>query len=170
MKTKIKQIFYKINFKKGTGLVEILIAIFIFSIILGSLITVGNMYISESGESLKNAEAAYIAQEGIEAVKTIRDNNWSNISNLTNNVNYYLYFDTSSSTNNIWLATTTVYSVDFFTRTFQLNPVYRDSNGRIVANGGTLDVNTKKIIVYVSWKSKSATTTKNLSTYITNVI
>jgi len=156
--------------QKGSGLVEILVAVFIFSIILGSLVTASNMYLSGAGDSLKYAKGAYLAQEGIEAVKTIRDNNWNNISVLADNTDYFLYFDTSSSTNNIWKTTSiSSFTDSFFLRRFRLNSVNRDSNGRIVSGGGTSDLNTKKITVYVSWPSKTGTTTKTLSTYVTNL-
>ncbi len=159
------------DFKKGSGLVEILVAVFIFTIVLGSLITASNMYLSGAEDNLKSAKGAYIAQEGIEAVKIIRDADWNTISALSDNTNYYLYFDTSSSTNNIWKATSTASSVDsIFTRIFKVNAVYRDSNGRIVSSGGTLDSDTEEVTVSVSWKSKNSTTTKTISTYITNII
>ncbi len=161
---------FKNNFKSGSGMVEILVAIFVFSIVLGSLITASNQYLIGAGDNLKSAKAAYIAEEGIEAVKIIRDTNWSTITALSNNINYYLYFDTSSSTNNTWKATTTASLIDSsFTRTFQLEAVYRDSNGRIQSSG-TLDTNTKKVTVTVSWSLRSSTTTNSLSTYITNII
>ncbi len=160
----------KVNLKKGSGIVEIIIAISIFTVILGTLITASNLYLSGAAENLKSTKGAYLAEEGIEAIKIIRDSNWSNISALNDNVNYYLYFDTSSSTSNIWKATTTTSNIDLFVRTFKLNPVYRDANGRIISNGGALDQNTKKVTVDISWKTKNATTTKNLSTYITNII
>jgi Tfp pilus assembly protein PilV len=162
----------KINFKKGSGLVEILVAVFVFSVILSSLIFTSSAYLSGAGDNLKSAKGAYIAQEGIEAVKIIRDTNWNTISALTDNTNYYLYFDTSSTTNNTWKATSTVSyaTVDSnFTRSFKLNSVYRDANGRIQSSG-TLDNNTEKVTVSVSWKSKATTTIKTLSTYITNLL
>ncbi len=158
----------RLNLKKGSGLVEILVAVFIFSIVLGSLITASNMYLSGAAENLNSAKGAYLGEEGIEAVKVIRDTGWNNISTLLGNVNYYLYFDTTSST---WLATTTPTTSDSnFVRTFEVGTVYRDSNGRIVSTGGTLDLNTKKITVSISWQSKNSTTTKNLSTYIMNIL
>lgn len=159
------------SFKKGSGLVEILVAVFIFTVVLGSLINAANIYLSGSGENLRSAKAAYLAEEGIEAVKIMRDHNWTNISTLTDNADYYLYFDTSSSTDNTWKATSTSSYIDsIFIRTFKTNAVYRDSNGRIVSSGGTLNSNTEKVTVSVFWKSKTATTTKILSTYITNII
>jgi len=161
----------KINYKKGSGLAEILVAVFIFSIILGSLITASNKYLSGAGENLRSTQGVYIAQEGIEAVKIIRDTNWDIIDTLSDDMDYYLYFDISSSTNNTWEATSTFSSIDsIFTRTFKLNSVYRDSDGRIVSSGGTQDLNTKKVTVSVSWKLKTSTTTKSLSTYITNIM
>jgi prepilin-type N-terminal cleavage/methylation domain-containing protein len=161
----------KINFKKGFGLVEIIVAVFVFSIVLGSLISASNMYISGAEENLKSTKGAYLAEEGIEAVKITRDANWANISALSNNTNYYLYFDTSSSTNNIWKATSTASLIDsIFTRTFKLEAVYRDSDGRITLSGGILDPNSKKVSVSISWPSKSTTTTKVLSTYIADIL
>ena len=58
----------RLNLKKGSGLVEILVAVFIFSIVLGSLITASNMYLSGAAENLNSAKGAYLGEEGIEAV------------------------------------------------------------------------------------------------------
>lgn len=160
----------KINFKKGISLVEILIAVFIFSIVLGSLIVASNMYLSSAGDSLKSAKAAYFAEEGIEAMKTIRDANWTNISNLSTSTAYYLSFNTSSSTNYFWTATTTATSTDGFTRKITVSNISRDSTGHIVSSGGTIDTSTKLITVSVSWLAKAGAITKSLSTYITNII
>jgi len=154
----------------GSGMVEILVAVFIFSVVLGSLITVSNTYLSGAEENLRSLKGAYLAEEGIEAVKIIRDTSWVTINNLSNNTDYYLYFDTSSSTNNTWKATSTASVTDlFFTRTFKLNSVNRDQSGRIVSSGGTLDTNSKKIIVSVSWQSKGLIINKILSAYIMNI-
>ena len=154
----------------GFGMVEILVAVFIFSLILGSLIAATNTYLSSAADNLKSTEAAYLAEEGVEAVKIIRDTGWNNITAIPESVDYYLYFDNSSSTNNMWNATSTFsQSNSVFVRSFQLHSVYRDSNGRIVDNGGTLDPNSKKVSVFVSWSSRQGTTTKNLSAYITNI-
>ena len=157
--------------QKGSGLVEILVAVFIFSIILGVLINASSSYFSGAGVNLLSTKAAYLAEEGIEAAKTIRDSNWNNISALLDNTNYYLYFDTASSTNNIWKATTTASIIDNnFIRTFKVNSVYRDANGRIISSGGSLSTTTEKLTVSVSWVSNNSTTTKSLSTYIANIL
>lgn len=161
----------KVNFKKGSGLVEILVAIFVFTVILSSLIFVSSAYLSGSADSLKSAKGAYLAQEGIEVVKIMRDYSWTNISGLSTSTTYYIYWNTSSSTNNTWATTTTYTTTDsVFTRTLKFDSVSRDANGRIVASGGKLDVNSRKVTVSISWKAKTDMTTKTLSTYITNLL
>jgi hypothetical protein len=167
----------KINLKRGIGIVEVLVAVSIFTVILGFLITASNLYLSGAGDSLKSAEGSYLAQEGIEAVKTIRDNNWSNIGALSTTTTYYLTFDNSSSTNNIWKATTTATSINSFTRTFNIYDVYRDSYGRIATTStstANFDAYTKKITISVSWIAKNGTsgttTKKTLSAYIADIL
>jgi type II secretory pathway pseudopilin PulG len=162
----------KINFKKGAGLVEIIVAVFVFSIVLGSLITASNMYLSGASDNLKSTQGAYIAQEGIEALKIMRDYSWDTITALSTSTNYYLTWNTSSST---WVATVTPTTPDsVFNRTFNIYPIYRDNltgdSTTSPAVGFTFDPNTKKVDVTVSWRSKNATTTKILSTYIADIL
>ena len=160
----------KLNFKRGTGLVEILVAVFIFTVVLGSLIYASNLYLSGAGDNLKSAKAAYLAQEGIEAVRIMRDASWTNISQLTaSTTTYYFSWNTSSTTNKTWATTTIATTTDSFTRTFKVYSVYRDANGRIVTSG-TLDANTRKVTVSVAWLSKIGTTTKSISTYLANIL
>jgi len=152
------------------SLVEVLIGVFIFSVVLTSLITAANMYLSTSGDNLKSAKAAYFAEEGIEAMKTIRDANWTNITALSTSTAYYLVFNTASSTNCFWSATSTATSTDGLTRKITVSNVNRDATGHIVSSGGTTDANTKRITVSVSWTAKAGLTTKSLSAYLTNII
>ncbi len=147
-----------------------LVAIFIFSVVLSALVVTSNMYLSGADDSLKSAKGAYFAEEGIEAIKTIRDASWTNISTLSTSTLYYLSFNISSSTNYLWTTTTIATSTDGFIRKITLSAVNRDFTGHIVSSGGTTDANTRLIAVSVSWLSKSGTTTKSLSTYITNIM
>lgn len=157
------------NLKKGIMLAEVLIAVFIFSVILGVLVTINNLYLTSVSSSLKSVKALYLAEEGMEAVRIVRDTNFSNFQNLTEGENYYLYFSNSASST--WEATTSdsYKSTDGVDRWFVLNPVRRDYN-KIATSTGSIDPNIKKVTVYVSWDDKSGTTTKSLSTYLTKLI
>ena len=113
-----------------------------------ALLGVHNLYLKtalSNGEALK---AVYLAEEGIENIRFLRDVSWStNISGLTS------------------LSTT----IDNFYRTVTLSEVNRDANSDIVSSGGTVDINTKLVVSSVSWWNGVSTTTKSISTYITNL-
>ena len=64
--------------KKGFTIIELLVVILIISIgITGSYALVGNIFASSSLMA-QRLSAAYLAQEGIEIVRNIRDSNWVN--------------------------------------------------------------------------------------------
>ncbi len=132
---------------KGMTLVEVVIAA---SIILGAvlaLLAVHSLYIKTALANADRIKSVLLAEEGLEDIRFLRDSSWSvNIANLS--------------------ATSTV--IDNFIRTITLSPVYRDANSDI-ASSGTSDSNTKLVTSSVSWWAGSATSTKSLSTYITNL-
>lgn len=62
--------------KKGFALMEVIVALFLISSgIIGSYILI-NSTISATTHASSNFTAAYLAQEGIEIVRNIRDTNW----------------------------------------------------------------------------------------------
>ncbi len=153
------------NFK-GFSLVEVLVAISIILVFLTALIGTYNLYLRIAFENSDVAKAAYLAEEGIEAVKLLRDTSWDEkILTLSMGTPYYIGF--SSGT---WQTIATPSYVDsLFERVVIINNVYRDGNSDIVTSGGTLDENIKKVTARVSWFHRGATTTKEMSTYIANL-
>ncbi len=154
--------------KKGVSLVEVIIAVSIISL---GFVVVAQAYVTLVKVSLANTkkiQGALIAEEGMEAIRGIRDISWSSkIANLSVNTKYYFAF---STTTNLWTSTSTLGYVDgTFARSFTLQNVYRNGSSNI-ASSGTLDPNIKKVVVSVAWQDKSATTTKTISTYLTNIL
>lgn len=66
----------KNRYKKGFGLMEVLISAVIIIIILSALVTIGRMALSNSEYLAERAQAIYLAQEGLEMTRQIRDTNW----------------------------------------------------------------------------------------------
>ena len=156
------------NLQSGLTLVEVLVAAAIILVFISALISAHNLYLTTAFSGLKKVKAIFLAEEGIEAIKLMKDKSWtSNIAPLTNGTNYYLTYDSATS---LWesIATNT-YIDSLFERRFVLSAVYRDGN-QDIASSGTLDANTKQVIVYVSWSEKGATSTKSVATYVTNLI
>jgi hypothetical protein len=153
-------------YKKGLSIVEIVVAVAILLLIVSSLYTANIFYLKTILDNLNKVRASFIAEEGVEAVKLIRDQSWTNISSLTPGNSYYLYWDGS-----MWQSTTTnTYVEGVFERKFVVSNVNRDANSDIVASGVSIDSGTKKVAVTVSWLAGTSTSTKSISTYITNFV
>lgn len=158
---------YKNKKNKGFTLVEVLIACTIISVSTFALMQASSTGIRLSNQALIKLQANLLIEEGVESVKSMRDDSWSNISNLTQNVLYYLSFN-----NNLkkWELSTTETSIDNnFTRSIVVEDVYRDINDDIVNNGGIIDPRTRKITVKVSWPFSGAQSSKELSFYIADI-
>lgn len=154
------------NSIKGATLIEALIATSIIMAFLVALVSVHNTYLSSSFSDLFEVKATYLAEEGIEAVKGLRDTSWTdNISSQANNISYYLTFS-----NGAWELTTSPLLIDSkFSRIITFSAVNRSSSSDIVTSGGTSDPNTKKVTVVVSWPLGGTTATRSIEAYITNI-
>jgi len=163
----MKNIFYKkmkYKNKNGFSVVEVLIACMIMSMVTLALMSAATRGIGLSINALKKVQASNLIEEGAEAVKSIRDNNWTTIENLDLNTNYYLSFNS-----NIWSLTETTDLIDgVFTRQVIFSPVYRDSNDDI-AETGTLDSGIKRVRVIVSWPNSGQITSKEITFYLANI-
>lgn len=101
--------------------------------------------------------ANQFASEGIEAVKSIKNQGYSNLVNtagcgLVRNASNVWAFQSPTCTNN----TLAHNSGDNYTRVIKVESVNRDGSGNIVATGGTLDPDSKKITSTVNWNFNSA--------------
>jgi len=143
--------------KNGFSLVEIVLAIAIFMILAVVGITTSFSVNKLSSEQLF---ADLYAQEGIEAIRSIKNRGWSNLAVGT--------YGLSSSTG-VWAFSGNEDSRDKYTRQIIVSGVQRDVNGNIVASGGVIDVDTLKIDSEVNWNfSGPRNDTVKHSTFLTN--
>lgn len=150
---------------RGSGIVEIIVGLAVIVLGIFSLLKTYNYYLKFALSHRYDVQTALLAEEGIEAVRFLRDFSWTTkIAPLTPNTSYRLAF-----VNSIWTSTTSPKYIDAkFDRIFVLSDVYRDSSD-VIASSGTLDPNTKKVIVSVSVRGVFGTTTRSISAYITNL-
>lgn len=164
MKSSQKNFLNKFN-SKGFGLIEIIIGSAILTISLIAISTYFQKSLQLSQDSRKTTQSSFLLEEGIEVVKFFRDTSWQNISGLTAGTSYYFQFDGTK-----WATTSSnIFTDNVFERKLVINNVSRDANDDIVSSGGTDDPDTKKVTVSVSWLGRNSTTTKSISTYITNI-
>ena len=150
---------------RGISLIEVIVGA---AIIAASIVSIMGVYGGLSKLSYRNMprlQATLLSEEGIEALMTMRDAGWtSKIASLTVGTTYHLYW-----TGNVWQATSSPATIDStFDRTFVLSNIARDASFNIVSSGGTTDVNTRKVVVSVSWLDDTATSTKSMETYLSN--
>lgn len=131
----------KIRKLKSFSLVEVILAISIFVII--SIFSIETILYSMTSHRLAEeyAQAEFYAQEGIEASRSIRNQNWSNITSGTFGL---------TKTNGFWQFQSNPETLGKFTRIIKIDPVNRIGN-QIVENGGTIDPYTYKITSIISW-------------------
>ena len=148
----------------GFSLIEVVIGVTIISLSLFGLITALLSMSSLEVRSLRQTQSAYLLEEGLEAIRFLRNNDWETIANLEVGADYWLIFS-----NDIWTISQTENQINnLFDRRLNIEAVYRDSDFKIQETG-TLDPDTKKITITVSWPHRGATTTRTISTYLTNI-
>ncbi len=159
--------YSELSTTKGMGLIEILVGATIISIGLVGIVQSYNYYVHIALTNTSTIKASYLLEESAEVMRLLRDQSFAgNIASLSTSNSYYL---TYSTTTNKWATSTVNVFVDSkFERKITASSVYRDANNDIAASG-TLDSNIRLLTATVSWLDGSATTTKSLSLYVTNI-
>ena len=150
---------------QGFGIIEILVGIAIISLSLGALAGLGNLALKISLQVKKNVVAVNLASEAIEVAKAAKQETWSNISGLTVDTAYHP-IKTGSPLK--WSFVSGAENISGFSRQIIINNIYRDTDDDIVATGGTLDANTKKITAIVAWSDNGQNYQSVLVSYLTN--
>jgi type II secretory pathway pseudopilin PulG len=154
------------NTNQGFTSLEVVIGVSIAATVLIFAMYTINSFINSARDVTEKTQALYLAEEGLELVRFIRDENWSNISALPVSTTRYLAIATSTIS-----ATTTPEVLGAFTRSFQMENVYRNTTtDDIVASttgGSVADTGSKYVRMTVSW----GTPTKSvaLTTIITDL-
>lgn len=165
----------KINTKylgknKGIGLVEILVVTAVLGI--GFLAVISFLIFSRgvTFQVARTTEATTLAEEGIEAVRSMRDEGWNaNIATL-DAATPATYYPVISSDK--WTLTTTDPGLieNLYTRSVVVEQVGRDGADEILSSGGTIDPNTKKVTSTVTWTENGRNKQIQLVSYITNLL
>lgn len=152
--------------KAGFLAVEILVAASIITVSVLAATAVAQKAVFASRQSLHTTQAAFLLEEGAEAVRSMRDDAWINISSLTAGTEYRIDFSGGHWT----LTAASPTPIGIFTRKVVASDVYRsDVSGDIVPSGGTLDPGTRLITINVYWNEGGNVILKTLSFYISDI-
>lgn len=152
---------------EGFGLVETVIGSAIMGLVLLGLAQIGQFVLRTVDDANLKVRGAFLAEEGIEAARILRDTGWSvKISPVNTGQPYYLNFS-----GGVWvLEAAPQPPVDgVFNRQIVFSPVSRDASDNIVSVGGVDDPDSRKVSVTVSWTSRGRSASVSISTYLTNL-
>jgi len=157
---------------KGQTLFEIVIALAIFSMVASILVSVslgGFTALTQGGDQTK---ASALAEEGIEALRSIRDGAWNEL-RPAGGSQTAIVTGAISISGNQWIFTAGALAeiLGKYTRTITLEAVCRDPQTRIitVCPVGAPDPHTERATVTVSWETRpGVTNTVTRSSYVTS--
>lgn len=148
---------------------EVLVAVSIITSSILAIVGVYSTFLKQTFINTPAIQAAYLSEEGVEALKSMRDFGWTtNIASLTVGTTYRPYFNSALSRWQATTSTSTAMVDNTFDRTFVLATAYRDGSDNL-ASSGSSDQNSRKVTVTVAWKGTNGTSTKTLMTYISNL-
>lgn len=154
------------KFVDGFGLIELLVAVGLWSIIAvgGVTMGLGSLRLNRLGSEATGA--SFLAAEGVDAVRSIKKQGWGSPFILTN-CTAGCGVATSSGT---WAFSGTSNVMDKYTRKVFITQSQRDGSGNIVDSGGTADPDTYKVVSQVSWSRgvPPVTNTFSVVDYLTN--
>lgn len=148
----------------GVTLIEVLIGISILTVALLALGFSINAYVDARTALLNETKATYLAEEGYETIRAIRDTNWNTIDALSIGTTYY--FELSTTT--LAIGATPEVIDGSFRRSFVVRSVYRNASDDIVASttaGASIDDGSREVQVFVA----GPTGTTSLSAILTNI-
>lgn len=145
---------------RGVSVIEVLVGLAILAMVATAAThTVGN-FLRGTTTALERTQAMYLAQEGIELVHFLRDDDWHTVSGLTLNTRHYLDVSTTSVA-----FTGTPETINKFERFLVVEEVRRDSDDDIATAGGTVDDGSRFVTATVVGPTATAT----VSTLLTNI-
>lgn len=156
----LKKLVY---FNRGQSLLEVILALAVFALISAVMVVMsagGFVTLQQGGEQTR---AEFMALEGLEAVRSIRDRDWNELIFTASSV---------SVSNGQWVfdGEGTSETIGGYQRLISLAVVCRDDNHDItICPGAYTDSQSKKITVQISWEARPGVSNfVKRSTYLTN--
>lgn len=146
----------KVSHTKGIVLVEVVIGIGIVAVVTVAIGLSITTYLNARNALLDDVKAVYLAEEGYELIRALRNDNWTTFESLAIDIEHYLAVGTSSLA---FTATPEVIDTNF-ERLFYLRDVYRDTNDDITASttsGASVDSGMREVEVHVGGPNGTTT-------------
>lgn len=141
--------------KRGVTSLEVVIGVSIAAIVLTFAVHSIMEFVNIGRTAGEKTKAIYLAEDGLELLRFIRDGDWGDISGLSANTTYYLSVSPAAVS-----VTTVPQTIDGYTRSFRISNVYRNSSDDIVASttsGAVVDAHSRYVTMTVAWDTPTST-------------
>ncbi|MFH1207738.1 MAG: prepilin-type N-terminal cleavage/methylation domain-containing protein [Patescibacteria group bacterium] len=150
----------KTSNQSGQSLLELLVAMGIFVLVIASTMFLTLDAHLANQEGGQRTRAAALAQEGMEASKSLASRGWKYLTVGTHGL---------SAVTNVWQYNGAVDSLGIFSRAVTVASVNRDVSGNITTSGGALDLDTKLVTSQVTWSPRpNRPSSVIVNSYMTN--
>ena len=150
--------------QKGIGMIEVIVCLTIIVISFWGFLELISYNLKIQERNKAKIEATNLAVETIEAIRSIRDEDWNNLASLSLETRYYPVVS-----GNKWILTLTNPGPinGIYDCWVVLEKVYRDINDDI-SPSGIEDPETKKATAFIEWNDRGQIKQFNLTSYLTN--
>ena len=145
-------------------MIEVMIVAFVIAGSLLVALAVSNRSMAVARQAAQSTQASFLLEEGVEAVRIMRDNDWDNIDALDSGTDYYMDYVSGD-----WTLIESPVAVGPFTRVLDFEDVYRDASSGDIDPSGALDTTTRLVNIEVSWQNGSSSVSETLSFYISDI-
>lgn len=144
--------------QQGVTAVEIMLGVSLAALVLVFTTHTIMRFVNVGRDVADRTQALYLAEDGLELARYVRDDDWTAFSGLTSGNTYYLSVDSTDVT----IGGTPEVIDSRFTRSVTVTDVERDTNDDLVTSGGTSDSDSRFVTVTVSWGSGESITLRTL--------
>ena len=164
------------TYSKGISIIELLVVILILGVGIAGALSFGVFSLRVASLQKQTTQAAFLAQDALEALKNYRDNTGWNDNDPANQYDGLgvvatgtpLHPALSGGSPERWQLLLGQETIGIFTRDVVAEPIERDGADNIVESGGTIDSDTRKITVRVTWQERKTAREFETITYLSN--
>jgi type II secretory pathway pseudopilin PulG len=152
----------------GVTVVEVLIGLVILSLVMVFIFHTFTLFFNAQRLTVQSSQAIYLAEQGQEMVRYLRDDDWNTFEGLSKNTQLYLQVATAT----IAMTATPQVLDGTFTRSVYIRDAYRNASDDFVASttpGASIDTDSRVIDVVVSWGTNRQVRLQSLLTNIRDI-
>ncbi len=151
----------------GISLVEIIVVLGLLGIVVTAMVQINLMYSRSISAGSLGIRASALAVETVEALRSIKEENWAVLAGLTPGNTYYLSYSEADKKWSVEFSDTGKIG-GIFLRSFNISEVYRDYGTDSISPSGAIDENILGIEANIDWNERENSQNLKVKSYLAN--